>query len=124
MYNEMDGNFEDVTISTFKSGLPTKHGLRKSLTGKLVINLRQLMDRIDKVEEDRQMGKGKDKVIPQERRDFKTDQYNNSQPRRDFGGQSGPTNTQTINAVFREPVHQVLEKVKKRTVLQMSKQDD
>ena len=55
MYNEMDGNFEDVAISTFKSGLPTEHGLRKSLTGKLVTNLRQFMDRIDKyksVEED------------------------------------------------------------------------
>jgi len=48
MYNEMDGNFEDVTISIFKSGLPTEHGLRKSLTGKPVTNLRQLMDRIDK----------------------------------------------------------------------------
>ena len=63
----MDGNFEDVTISTFKSGLPTEHGLRKSLTGKPITNLRQLMDRIDKykrVEEDQQLGKGKDKVIP------------------------------------------------------------
>ena len=34
MYNEIDGNFDDVTTSTFKSGLPTEHGLRKSLTGK------------------------------------------------------------------------------------------
>ena len=51
---------------TFKSKLLTEHGLRKSLTGKPVANLRQLMDRIDKykrVEEDQQMGKGKDKVI-------------------------------------------------------------
>ena len=85
----MDGNFEDVAISTFKSGLPTEHGLRKSLMGKPVTNLRQLMDCIDKykrVEEDQQMGKGKDKVIPQERRDFSSDRYNNSQPRRDFAG--------------------------------------
>ena len=76
MYNEMDGNFENVAISTFKSGLPTKHGLRKSLTRKPVTNLHQLMDRIDKykkVEEDQQMSKGKDKVIPQESRDFKSD---------------------------------------------------
>ena len=54
MYNEVDDNFDD-TISTFKSGLPTEHGLRKSLTGKLVTSVRQLMDRIDKykrVEED------------------------------------------------------------------------
>ena len=95
MYNEMDGNFEDVAISTFKSGLPTEHGLRKSLTGKPITKLRQLMDHIDKykrVEENQQMGKGKDKVIPQERRDFRSDQYSNSQPRRDFGGQSGSIN--------------------------------
>ena len=55
MYNEMNGNFDDVAINTFKSGLPTEHGLRKSLTGKPVISVRPLMDRIDKykrVEED------------------------------------------------------------------------
>ena len=55
MHNEMDGNFDDIAISTFKSGLPTEHSLRKSLTGKPITNVRQLMDRIDKykrVEED------------------------------------------------------------------------
>ena len=55
MYNEIEGNYDDVAISTFKSSLPTEHGLRKSLTGKPVTSLRQLMDRIDKykrVEED------------------------------------------------------------------------
>ena len=40
MYNEMDSNVDDVTISTFKSGLPIEHHLRKSLTGKPVINVR------------------------------------------------------------------------------------
>ena len=45
-------------------------------------------------------------------RDFRSNRYNNSWPRRDFAGQSGPTNTQVVNAVFRELVHQVLEKVK------------
>ena len=44
MYNEIDGDFEDVAISTFKIGLLTEHGLRKSLTGKLVITMCQLMD--------------------------------------------------------------------------------
>ena len=55
MYNEINGDFEDVAISTFKVGLPIEHGLRKSLTGKPVTNVHQLMDRIDKykrVEED------------------------------------------------------------------------
>ena len=33
MYNEIDGDFDDVAISTFKVGLPVKYGLRKSLTG-------------------------------------------------------------------------------------------
>ena len=79
MYNEIDGNFEDVAINTFKVGLPNKHGLRKSLTGKPVTSVRQLIDQIDKykkVKEDQQQGKGKAKVIPQEMRDFRSDRFN------------------------------------------------
>ena len=55
MFNEIDGDFDDVAIGTFKVGLPAEHGLRKSLTGKPVTSVCQLMDRIDKynrVEED------------------------------------------------------------------------
>ena len=48
MYNEIDGDFDDVAISTFKVGLPAEHDLRKSLTAKPVTIVRQLMDRIDK----------------------------------------------------------------------------
>ena len=112
MYNKIDGDFDDVAISTFKVSLPTEHDLRKSLTGKPITSVRWLMDRIDKykrVEEDQQQGKGKAKVIPQERRDFRSDRYNNNQPKRDFAGQSGSANTQVVNTVFREPVRQVLE---------------
>ena len=71
MYNELDENYDDVAISTFKSGLPTEHGLRKSLTGKPVANVHQLMDRIDKykrVEKDQLQGKGKEKTIPSQRK--------------------------------------------------------
>ena len=67
MYNEIDGNFEDVAISTFKVGLPNEHGLRKSLTGKPVTSVCPFMDQINKckrVKEDQQQGKGKRKVIP------------------------------------------------------------
>ena len=39
MFNEIDGNFIEVAIRTFKVGLPFKHGLRKSLTGKPVTSL-------------------------------------------------------------------------------------
>ena len=112
MYNKIDGDFDDVAISTFKVSLPTKHDLRKSLTGKPITSVRWLMDRIDKykrVEEDQQQGKGKAKAIPQERRDFRSDRYNNNRPKRDFARQPGFANTQVVNTVFREPVHQVLE---------------
>ena len=81
MYNEIEGDYDDVAISTFKSGLPIEHGLRKSLTGKPVTSLRQLMDWIDKykrVEEDQQLGKGKAKVFPQKRRDFQLNRFNNN----------------------------------------------
>ena len=48
MFNEIDGDFVELSISTFKLGLPADHGLRKSLTGKPVTSVRRLMDRIDK----------------------------------------------------------------------------
>ena len=82
MYNEIDGDFEDVAISTFKVGLPTEHSLRKSLTGKPA-SVHQLVDQINKykrIEEDQQQRKGKAKVIPQERRDFRSDWLNNNRP--------------------------------------------
>ena len=115
MFNKIDRSYDDVAISTFKAGLPTEHDLRKSLTGKLVTSVRLLMDRIDKyrrIKEDQLQGKGKAKVIPQEMRNSRSDRIQNNRPRRDFAGQSGSANTQAINAVFREPVQQVLEKVK------------
>ena len=100
---------------TFKVVLPAKHGLKKSLTRKLATSVRQLMDWIDKNKRDeeyQQQGKGKANVVPQERRDFRLDRYNNNRPWRDFTGQSGPTAPQMVNIVFREPVHQVSEKIK------------
>ena len=46
MFNEIDGSYDDVAISTFKAGLPVEHDLRKSLTGKPVTNVCSLMDRL------------------------------------------------------------------------------
>ena len=115
MFNEIDGDFDDVVIRTFKVSLSAEHGLRKSLIGKPANNVHQLMDQIDKykwVEEDQQQGKGKAKVIPQEMRDFRSNQYNNNRLWRDFAGQSGSTTTQMVKTVFQELVHQVLEKIK------------
>lgn len=83
MFNDMEGNFDEMALSTFKPGLLTDHGLRKSLTSKPITKMCQLMDRIEKykrVEEDQLQGKGKDKVILQEMRDFRSDHYNNNKP--------------------------------------------
>ena len=71
MFNDIDGNFDDVAIRMFKVSLPAEHDLRKSLIRKPARSVRQLMDRIDeykRVEEDQQQGKGKAKVkvIPQD----------------------------------------------------------
>ena len=57
MFNEIDGDFDEVDIITFKVGLSFEHGLKKSLTGKPVTGLRQLMDQVDKykrIEDDQQ----------------------------------------------------------------------
>ncbi|XP_065637054.1 uncharacterized protein LOC136070694 [Quercus suber] len=81
MFNEIDRDFEDVAIRTFKVGLSTEHNLRKSLTMKPARSMRQLMDRIDehkRVEEDQQQGKGKAKLAPPDQRDFKLERYNNN----------------------------------------------
>ena len=106
-----------MAISTFKASLPAEHDLRKSLTGKPVASVRQLINRIDKyrrIKEDQLQGKGKTKVILQEMRDFRSDWVQNNQPWRDFARQFGSANTQAVNAVFREPVQQILEKVKNK----------
>ena len=73
MFNEIDRNFDDVAIRTFKVSLPVEHDLRKSLTKKSTRSVRQLMNHINEykqIEEDQQQGKRKAKVILQYKRDL------------------------------------------------------
>lgn len=89
-FNEIDGDFENVAIRTFKVGLPMNHNLRKSLTIKPARSMHQLMDRIDKhkhVEEDQVQGKGKVKIFPLKRRDPRPYRYGHNLPKRDFVNQ-------------------------------------
>ncbi|XP_030924942.1 uncharacterized protein LOC115951973 [Quercus lobata] len=113
MYNEIDGDFEDVVVRTFKVGLSTEHELRKSLTMKLALSMRQLIDRIDKykrVEEDQTQGKGKAKVFPK-KRDPQGRGYHNNRSPRDFPNQTLSVGAQVVNSLFKEPVYQILEKI-------------
>ena len=55
MFNEIDGDFDDMAIRNFKIGLLAEHNLKKSLTKKPIRSVRRLMDHIDeykRVEED------------------------------------------------------------------------
>ena len=113
-YNKVDGDFEDVAMRTFKVGLPTEHELRKSLAKKSTLNMHQFMDRIDKykrLEEDQIQGKGKAKMFP-EKRDPRGGGYHNDRPRRDFPSHATSVGVQLVNSLFKEPVYQILEKIK------------
>ncbi|XP_075633522.1 uncharacterized protein LOC142605981 [Castanea sativa] len=115
MYNEIDGDFEDVAVRIFKVWLLTEHELRKSLTMKPSHSMRQLMDRIDKykrVEENQTQGKGNAKALL-EKRDSRGGGYYNNQPRRDVPNQTSSAGAQVINSLFKEPIYQILEKIKK-----------
>ena len=46
LFNEIDGDFEDMAVRTFKMGLPMNSDLRKSLIMKPAQDMQQLMDRI------------------------------------------------------------------------------
>ena len=108
MFNEIEGDFNDMAIRNFKANLLVEHDLRKSLTRKPVRSVLQLMDRIDEykwVEEGQQQGKGKVKVVSQDKRDSRLDRYNNNRPWRDFTRHFRSTTTQVVNTVFRGLVH-------------------
>ena len=103
-----------MALRTFKVGLPAKHELRKSLTMKSALNMRQLMDRIDKykrLEEDQMQGKVKAKVFL-EKRDPREGGYHNDRPRGYFLCHSASTGVQLVNSLFKEPMYQILEKIK------------
>ena len=94
-FNEIDGDFEDVAIRTFKVGLPTEHDLKKSLTMKPACSMCQLMNHIDehkRVKEDQTRGKAKTKIFF-EKRDPRVGGYNHNWHRRGFSNQSSGTGT-------------------------------
>nr|AFU25704.1 gag-pol precursor [Castanea mollissima] len=113
MYNEIDRDVESVAVRTFKVGLPTEHGLRKSLTMKAAVNMRQLMDWIDKykqVEEDQMQSKGKVKVYS-EKKDLQGVGFPGSRPKRDFSSHPVFAETPLFNSLFKDPIHHILEKI-------------
>ena len=73
------------------------------------------MDRIDKykwVEEDQTQGKGKAKAFPK-KRDHRGGGYDGNWPRRDFSNPTSFMGAQVVSSLFKEPIYQILEKIKK-----------
>ncbi|XP_030964022.1 uncharacterized protein LOC115985195 [Quercus lobata] len=108
-------SFKQLT-QAFGSRFITSSRVPRPLDSLLSLSMREgetLKAYSDRVEEDQQMRKGKVKVVPQERRDFRLDRFNNSNRlRRDYAEQSGSTRAQVVHAVFQELLHKILEKVK------------
>ncbi|XP_075657911.1 uncharacterized protein LOC142627900 [Castanea sativa] len=76
IYNEIDRDFEDFAVRTFKVGLPTNSNLCKSLITKPPWNMHQLMDRIEehkRVEDNQSSARGKTKVSTTDRKDNSAD---------------------------------------------------
>ena len=64
------------------------------------------------VKEDQTQGKGKAKVFSK-KRDPWIGGYSHNRPKRDFTNQSSRANAQLVNSMFKEPVYQILEKIKR-----------
>ena len=117
LYNEIDGDFKDVVVWTFKVGLPTNSDLWKSLTIKPPRNVHQLMDWIEehkKVEDNQSSARGKRKVSTNDQRDNTGGLFSSSRPRREYYNQPSHYSaaSQMVNSVFKEPIDQVLDKIK------------
>ena len=117
IYNEIDGDFEDVVVRTFKVGLPTHSNLWTSLTMKLPQNMHQLMDQIEdykRVEDNQNSSKGKTKVFTLDRKDSSSGRFTPSRPKKEFSNQASHSliGLQAVNSGFKEPIYRVLEKIK------------
>ena len=51
------------------------------------------IDEYKRVEEDQQQGNGKAKIVSHNRRDLRSDRYNNNRPLRDYAGHFRSTTT-------------------------------
>ena len=69
------------------------------------------LDKYKRVEEDQIQGKSKAKIFP-EKRDHRGGGYQGNRPRREFSNQMSSVGAQLVNSLFKEPVYQILEKIK------------
>ena len=51
-------------------------------------------------------------MAPSDRIDFRSERYNNNPPKRDFTGHTRHSTAQVVNTIFKDLIHQILEKIK------------
>ncbi|XP_075670430.1 uncharacterized protein LOC142640241 [Castanea sativa] len=110
LYNEISEGNEKITASTFRMGLPEESGLRESLTRRPPKDMRQLMRRIKeykRLEDDRLQTKGKAPIIS-----YPPNTGFQPRPRKDLRIQGSLPVTRGVNAVFKEPVHRIIDRIK------------
>ncbi|XP_075655099.1 uncharacterized protein LOC142625302 [Castanea sativa] len=111
LYNEIDGGNEKIVASTFRMGLPEESRLRESLTLKPLEDMRQLMRRIEEykcLEDDRLQSKGKEPIIS-----YPRNNGFNPRHRKDWRIQEAGSAVGGVNAMFKEPIHRIIDRIKK-----------
>ncbi|XP_075640511.1 uncharacterized protein LOC142612285 [Castanea sativa] len=110
LYNEIGGGNEKITVNTFRMGLPEESKLRESLTLRPPEDMRQLMRHIKeykRLEDDWLQTKGKALII-----NYPRNTGFNPKHRKDLRIQEPGPAIGGVNAVFKEPVHRIIERIK------------
>ncbi|XP_075636693.1 uncharacterized protein LOC142608922 [Castanea sativa] len=110
LYNEIGGGNEKIAASTFRMGLLKESGLRESLTLRPPEDMRQLMRRIKEykcLEDDRLQTKGMAPII-----NYPRNTGFNPRHRKDLRIQEPGPAIGGVNAVFKETVHKIIERIK------------
>ena len=113
LYNEIGGGNEKIAASTFRMGLPEDSELRESLTKRPPEDMRQLMRRIEeykRLEDDRLQSRVKAPLIGRSRQVIVP-----TKPKKDFKMQEPEVQVGGVNVAFKEPVHEILERIKNKS---------
>ena len=113
LYNEIGGDNEGFTTSTFMVGLPIDSDLRASLALKPVTDINKSMKWVEeymRLEDDQLQDKAKVKVSVEEKKEVRVDQA--LRPWRDFFPQAQKQRTEMVSSLYKEPIYQIVGKIK------------
>jgi hypothetical protein len=115
VYNEVDGDTEDMAMKTFKEGLHPESELRHSLSKRSTRSMRDLMSRIEqyvRVEEDRARTGATSTQNRPPRRPNNTEQKRAEIPPRNPTRFPRPKEASRIYTVFNQPIYRIMGDIK------------